>query len=331
MRMKLSDLGERRIIDKIIKMLRKCPQALLPLGDDAAAYELMDDLVLLIHTDMLVWKTDVPPAMSPYQVGRKLAVMNYSDIAAKGGKPVGILVSFALPSNTDMNTLLEIMRGIEDYSKSVGAYVLGGDLNESNEIIVSGTSIGLARKNEVISRFSAKPGDFVAVTGYFGRTGAGLKILLEGISVDESIKEPLVKSVLEPNARIKEGIALAKSGAVSASIDSSDGLAESLYELSAASDVGFIIFEEKLPIPREVVEFSKITKTDPLEYVFYGGEEYELVLTVRKGMWEIAEREVRSIGGSLFQIGHVIEERKILLKRRDGSIEEIKRKGYQHF
>ena len=122
----------------------------------------------------------------------------------------------------------------------------------------------------------------MAVTGAFGKTASGLKILMDGLSAPE-IRDVLVDSVLMPNARVQEGVALAQSKAATASIDSSDGLAWSLHELSRASNVGFRL--DDVPVAAEVERFAEIHGFDSLELALYGGEEYELLVTVKPSLW----------------------------------------------
>ena len=138
----------------------------------------------------------------------------------------------------------------------------------------------------------------------------------------------LVESVLMPHARLKEGLTLSKTKAVTAAIDSSDGLAWSLHEIANASKVGFLI--NKLPIAEEVEEFAEINRLDPLELTLYGGEEYELVLTIRPNLWRKAEKAVEKVGGKLLSIGKVTAERQVLIEI-DGKRRVIEPRGWEHF
>ena len=166
--------------------------------------------------------------------------MNISDLAAKGAKPVALLASVGVPSELSKTDIQQLAKGLNAGARQYGAYVVGGDTNQASDLIISCTAYGECNKQNLLKRDGANIGDYVAVTGSFGKTAAGLKILMEKLSIPKG-QEALVDSVLMPCARIKEGIALANSGAVTASIDSSDGLAWSLHELSRASKVGFRI------------------------------------------------------------------------------------------
>jgi thiamine-monophosphate kinase len=131
-----------------------------------------------------------------------------------------------------------------------------------------------------------------------------------------------------PHTRLKEGLALAKTGAITASIDSSDGLAWSLNEISRESNIGFMI--DYLPIAPETIEFAELHKINPFELVFYGGEEYELVFTVQPNHWRKVEKTIQQIGGRLFKIGEASLTKGIFFKQRD-KIVRVEKRGYEHF
>jgi len=322
------NLGERKIIEIIQSHLDILPKMPIPFGDDISAYDIGNNNLVVLKTDMLVDKTDVPPKMNLWQASRKAVIMNVSDFAAKGVKPLAILVSLGLPRTLIDKDIGEIGRGLNAGAREYGAYIIGGDTNEASDLVISLSLFGMAKKDEVMVRSGAKPGDLVAVTGSFGKTAAGLKILLDDFKTPDAIRKILVESVLMPHARLKEGLALSQTKAVTAAIDSSDGLAWSLHEIAKASNVGFLI--DKLPTAEEVEKFAEINKLDPLELTLYGGEEYELVLTIKPELWKEAEKAVKKAGGKLLPIGKVTAEKKIFLKI-DGKKQVIEPRGWEHF
>jgi len=322
-------LTERKIIELILSRIEEAPQMTIPFGDDVSAVEIGNNLVAVLKTDMLVASTDVPPGMSFWQAARKAVVMNVSDFVAKGVKPKALLVSLGIPERlTDENVIGQIAEGLNAGAREYGAHIFGGDTNEACDLIIACMLYGTAKKDAVISRCGAKPGEIVAVTGLFGRTAAGLKVLLENFEASEDIREKLVNSVLMPRARLNEGLALAEAGVASASIDSSDGLAWSLHELSKASNVGFEI--DVVPLAPEAKKFAERHGLDPIELCFYGGEEYELVVTVKPELWKKAQKAVEKAGGKLIRIGKTIEEKKIYLKFKDRII-PLEARGWEHF
>jgi thiamine-monophosphate kinase len=150
---------------------------------------------------------------------------------------------------------------------------------------------------------------------------------MDELSAPENSGE-LVNSVLMPKARVKEGMALAQSKAATASIDSSDGLAWSLHEISQASNVGFLI--DNLPVAPAAEKFAEIYGFDPVELALYGGEEYELLVTIKPKLWQEAKKAVENVGGSLIKVGRVTEEKQLLLQT-GGKLVSIEARGWEHF
>lgn len=322
------ELGERRIIEIIQKHLDQMPKITVPFGDDVSAFEIEGGDLAVLKTDMLVGKTDVPKGMSLWQAARKAVVMNISDFAAKGVQPVAVLVSLGLPGNLTQRNIEEIGLGLNAGARQYGAYVIGGDTGEASDLVISVSLFGIAKKSELVLRSKAKPGDVVAVTGPFGKTSAGLKILADHLKTPKEISKALVESVLMPNARLKEGIALAQSGAVTAAIDSSDGLAWSLHEIARASRVRITV--DSLPIADEVEKFAVVNKLGSSDLALYGGEEYELVVAVKSRMRKLATDAVKEAGGNLLPIGKVTAGKGVFLKTREKLV-VIESRGYEHF
>jgi len=325
--LRLRDVGEREAIAVILKRLEAMPNMPIPFGDDVSAYPLNNDL-LVLKTDMLVGLTDVPKGMGLWYAARKAVVMNVSDFAAKGVKPYAALVSLGLPGETTIKDVEEIAEGLNAGAREYGVYILGGDTNEASDLVINVSMFGMAEKSSVMLRSGARRGDIVAVTGFFGRTSAGLKILLENFKASKDIRDALLGAVLMPKARLAEGLALKASGAVTASIDSSDGLAWSLHEISKASGVGFVL--DNVPVAEEVLEFAELNGLDPVELALYGGEEYELVLTISPKLWDRAKEAVEKVGGALIKIGRTVAERGVFLEF-NGRKRVIEPKGWEHF
>jgi len=254
--------------------------------------------------------------------------MNISDFAAKGVKPLAMLVSIGLPRNLTRKDVEAIGEGLNAGAREYDAYIIGGDTGEASDLVISLSVFGMAKRNDVMMRSGAKLGDLVAVTGFFGRTTAGLKILLKCLKASRQNRKVLVDSVLTPHARLKEGLALSQVKAATAAIDSSDGLAWSLHEIAKASSVGFLI--NRLPTAEEAEAFAKINGLDPVELTLYGGEEYELVLTIKPGLWRKAEMAVKNTGGRLLRIGKVTAKKQVILEF-EGRKSVIEPRGWEHF
>jgi thiamine-monophosphate kinase len=321
-------LGEREIIEIIQNQLDRMPEMPIPFGDDVAASDLGNNELAVLKTDMLVGKTDVPKTMSLWQAARKAVVMNISDFAAKGVKPQALMVSLGLPRGLTKEDIEEIGKGLNTGAREYDTYIIGGDTGEASDLIINITVFGTAQKRNIMLRNGAKPGDIVVVTGLFGKTAAGLKILTENLQMPKKMRENLINSVLMPHARLKEGLALGRTMAVTAAIDSSDGLAWSLHEIAKASHVGFVI--DKVPTDKQAQKFAESNKLDPTGLTLYGGEEYELVLTIKQKSLQKAKKATADAGCRLLPIGRVTKERQIILNLNEKAC-AIKAKGYEHF
>jgi thiamine-monophosphate kinase len=322
------ELGERGIIEVLRRHFDVLSGAPVGFGDDVSGVALGGGRVAVLKTDMLVGKTDVPRGMSLWQAARKAVVMNVSDFAAKGVAPDAVLVSLGLPRRLLRRDVEEVARGLNAGAREYGAYVVGGDTGEASDLVVAVSLFGTAKKKALMLRGGARVGDVVAVTGFFGESAAGLRVLLDDCAVSEELREVLVSAVFMPHARLKEGLALSGCRAVSASIDSSDGLAWSLHELARMSNVGFVV--SSVPVAREVRCFAEFNGLDALELALYGGEEYELVSTVKPKRWADAESAVEAVGGRLLPIGKVTRDKHVVLEV-DGKKCPIEARGWEHF
>ncbi|MEM2350385.1 MAG: AIR synthase related protein, partial [Candidatus Bathyarchaeia archaeon] len=128
--MKLSDLGERKLIEIASSILEQDPDEILGLGvDDAAAKPICEDLYLVMHTDVVVESTDRLPGQSYRDLAWKAVTANISDIAAKGAKPYALLSAIGIPGIYSLEVFEELMAGLRDSSSTYGCYIVGGDLS----------------------------------------------------------------------------------------------------------------------------------------------------------------------------------------------------------
>jgi thiamine-monophosphate kinase len=324
-------LGEHEIIELMRKRFTPMPTIAVGFGDDASAVYLdAEGKVAVLKTDMLVAKTDVPIGMSLWQAARKAIVMNVSDFAAKGVQPQVVLVSLGLAKALSRQDIQSIADGLDAGAREYGAFVVGGDTGEASDLVIAVELFGVADKDSMMLRRGTRPGDILAVTGLFGRSAAGLRALQNKNPVtSKTLEKRLQESVNMPHARLKEGLALAGSRAVSACMDSSDGLAWCLHEMATQNDVGFVISD--LPMDDQAAKFARANRLQAEDLALYGGEEYELVLTVRPELWDKAASSVEKVGGKLLHIGKATTDKRILLQDKNGEKRVIERRGYEHF
>jgi thiamine-monophosphate kinase len=326
--LRVSDVGEIGAHGRIQRALRRDPRELLGYGDDAVAIPLGDWGTLIAHTDVLVGSRDVVEGMAPFDIGWKAAVMNLSDVIAKGAAPLTLLFSWGIPGDYELEALAEIASGMDAAARECETFVTGGDTSEADDLILAGTCLGLAKGGRIIGRRGAKPGDILASTGPFGLTSVAFKIALEGLEAPGRVQDRALQAIRRPIPRFREGMAIAELGSASAGMDCSDGLAKSIHWLSRMSGVGFEI--SSIPIPDEVLEFAELHGLDPYELALYGGgEEYELLYCIRPGLWEETAEAVEGVGGRLEVLGRATEGG--LALRIDGASKPIEDRGWEHF
>ncbi len=321
---RLADLGERTAIQRIAEILTKATNS-RGIGDDCAAIDLGKEY-LLVTTDMMFQRTHIPMQMTPYQMGWFLVAMNLSDIAAKGGTPLGLVCSFGLPKKTTEMFLKKLTKGADACAVAFGTTIVGGDTKETQEITLCGTAFGMVKKDEFMSRTGAHPGDVVAVTGTLGKAGAGYYALNR-----RSSEKKLSKAFLEPVPKLKEGRLLAQQRLVTSSMDLSDGLSASLYQLQEFNNVGFEIKKSALPLASELCELlDKNHGFNPYSLALHFGGDYELLVTMSAEAIEKAQKRLRKHGVDLTAIGIVTKKKDIVLvDNRNKRI--LENKGYEHF
>ena len=324
--MKISDFGERALVELARRTFKHGPRIKVGIGDDAAAIDI-DGRYLIVTTDMLVAGTHFPHGTTAEQMGIKAVIVNLSDIAAMGAEPLALIFSVGLPRELDVDFVRRMIRSMDVTARRYGAYVVGGDLDETDDITIAGAAFGLAPKGQLLTRSGAKPGDIIAVTGQLGAASAGLKILLE--QLPSKGYEKLIKAQLEPIARVREGMLLAKNGA-RAAIDLTDGLAANLWQVSRMSKAKLIIDRDKVPIHPLVNKLSERHGFDVEEFAFFSGEDFEMLFTLRRDIWEKVRHALKRIGTDSTAIGYVSNGRGVYIQKQ-GALEKLPDRGYEHF
>lgn len=313
----LRSIGERKAIEMVSRILSKGTVP-VGIGDDCAALEIGDDY-LLITTDMMTQRTHASRA-SAKQMGWYLVAVNLSDIGAKGGQPLGLVTALGLPKGTHVSFLQELSRGMNACAKEFGTTIIGGDTKESKEVSLAATAFGTVPKENFMPRSGAKVGDVVAVTGTLGLAAAGMEALRLKLRRPKALK-----ALLEPWPRVREGISLGETQAVSSSIDISDGLSTSLHHLAKASRVGFKVDFDNLPITDEVQKFG----LDENDAGLHFGGDYELLITFQHKNLDLVVKAVGSHGTELTVIGEVT--RKGISIKKDGKVSRLGNHGWEHF
>jgi len=351
---KISDFGEKKLITRIIKKTRHLQsdyfsndlRIMNSLGDDAALIDFGSNY-LVASSDMLIETSHFPKQMKAREIGWKIVTVNISDLAAMGAYPMGFLVSMGLPKEMDIDFFDEMVNGILEACKYYNLPLIGGDTNESPQLVLNGTALGEVNKKKVLMKSEAEKGDLLAVTGPLGLAAAGFEYLLsenypeiksEKSKNSENLKKTLrlvTKHAFKPKARLNEGILATQFDQIKGATDITDGLVSELEEIINASKnsdmnsqsyIGIKIYENKIPIPPEVIEIADLFNKNPLDMALYYGEDFELLFVIKKdGIDEIKEHL------NLHVLGEVTSTGFMEIVKRKGITEILPSGGYQHF
>ncbi len=322
--MKVAQLGERRLIARIRRATAaRVPGVILGIGDDAAVVRGPKNL--LVTKDLLVEGVDFLKALHPPRLlGRKSLSVNLSDIAAMGGWPLHAVLGLAVPGATDVRWVDDFLSGFRSAAREHGVALVGGDISGAGEIVISVTVTGQAVR--FITRSGAKPGDAIFVSGTLGDAAMGLRLLRRGGAARRSAAaRPLIKAFLDPSPRIELGRTLARGDLASAMIDISDGLSVDLRHICEESRAGAEVDLAKVPVSDGLRRFAE----DPLALALNGGEDFELLFTVRPKNVARVRRLARRF--RLSEIGRVMSGRRILAVDSSGRKRTLEAKGYEHF
>mgnify|MGYP001174094652 FL=1 len=330
-------------------------------GDDCAVFEAGR---LAVSADLSIedvhFRRDW---ITPEEIGYRAAMASLSDLAAMAAEPIGVLVSLAAPRTDVPATAERCMDGVREAVEAVGGEILGGDLTRSPgplalDVVVFG------RASKPVLRSGARQGDEVWVTGELGGAAAAVAAWREGKTPPAAAREAYAR----PRARTREALWLAGRGVLHALIDLSDGLAGDLEHVAAASNVGIVIDEARVPVHRgaasaaagpvdveaaparehvdrgagpdypEAAWGAGSAETEggidrALALALSGGEDYELCFTAPAGIVSSIEEEFRdTFGVRLTRVGRVREEPGVVVRRSDGSTRPaVDSAGYRHF
>lgn len=338
-RLEISKLGEFGLISRIRNNFQtNHPRTIRGIGDDAAVIDAGDEF-LLVSTDMLVEGIHFDLAYMPLMhLGYKSIAVNVSDIAAMNGKAQQITVSLGLSNRFSVEAIDALYAGIKAACENYSIDLVGGDTTSSTSgLIISVTAIGRVAKNRVTYRSGARENDIVCVTGDLGGAFAGLQVLEreKQVFLSDPEMQPglekydyIVGRQLRPEARAEIILDLEEFGIIPTSmIDVSDGLASELLHLSNESKVGVRIYEDKIPIDQNTFDTAVEFNLDPITCALNGGEDYELLFTIRKTDQEKIKNhpDVHMIGYM-----HSRVDQNVMVSK-SGNLVPLRAQGWDHF
>ncbi len=339
-RTELNELGEFGLIERIktASTLRNTT-SLRGIGDDAAVIKKDEKNVFLVSTDTLAEGIHFDLTYVPLKhLGYKAVVVNLSDIVAMNGTPEQITVALACSNRFSVEAIEELYQGILLACDHYNVDLVGGDTTTSRAgLILSITALGTAEADKVVYRSGARTNDIVCVSGDLGGAYMGLQVLerekqsflanpemqpeLEGLDY-------IVQRQLKPEARVDMVKELATLGILPTSmIDISDGLASEILHLCSSSGKGAELFEDKFPIDQMTYETAREFDLDPLTVMMNGGEDYELLFTIKQEDFEKIKNHP-----SINPIGYMKEAAAgVNLITKAGNSFPIKAQGWKHF
>ncbi|HVD98859.1 MAG TPA: thiamine-phosphate kinase [Cytophagaceae bacterium] len=339
-RTELNEIGEFGLIERIknASVLRNST-SIKGIGDDAAVIDKNEKEVFLISTDTLTEGIHFDLTYVPLKhLGYKAVAVNLSDIAAMNGKPEQIVVSLACSNRFSVEAIDELYQGMLLACERYQVDLVGGDTTSSRAGLILGiTVVGTADRDKVVYRSGGKPNDIVCISGDIGGAYMGLQVLereKQSFLADPNMqpeldeKEYIVQRQLKPEPRLdvlKELVTLDIHP--TSMIDISDGLASEIMHICQASGTGADLFEDKFPIDQMTYEVAREFDLDPLTVMMNGGEDYELLFTIRQEDFE----KIRN-NPNITPIGYLKDAAAgVNVITKAGNSFPIKAQGWKHF
>src|SRR5690348_1899373 len=310
------------------------------IGDDAAVFRTTANKETVVTADLLVEdidfrRTTAPPAL----LGHKALAVSLSDIAAMGARPRWSLISIGVPEDVwETQFVDQFYEGLTSLANRYDVKLIGGDTSRTPEIIIiDSIVIGECNAGEAVKRAGAQTGDQIFVTGSLGGAAAGLRLIERGAHLAEQqladedsqkIDHVLLRQ-LRPDPRVGWGLVLGEECLATSMIDISDGLSSDLNHLCRESSVGALIESSLLPIDHQVVELCGRRALDPLQLALHGGEDFELLFTVKRD--DVARLPRKVDGAQITRIGEITYQNEGVRISEGARVWELNPGGWKHF
>lgn len=336
-RTEISSLGEFGLIDHLTQNNETTnASTVLSVGDDAAVIDHFGKQTV-ITTDMLVEGIHFDLMYTPLKhLGYKSVIVNISDIYAMNATPTHITLSIAFSNRFSVEALNEFYEGVYAACEKYGVDLIGGDTTSSQKgFVISVTAIGEVAPDKYVKRSTAQKGDLLCVSGFLGGSFLGLTILERekrifaetGSQPDLENQAYIVGRLLKPEAR-KDIIEffVEKEIIPTSMIDVSDGLSSEVLHICKQSELGCVIYEDKIPIHEDARNFAYKLELDPTACALSGGEDYELLFTIPQSEYEklVLNEQISVIG----YMTEASEGTKIIT--RGGNTHNLVAQGWNH-
>jgi thiamine-monophosphate kinase len=325
---------EATLVARLQRALGPAPDWLVvDIGDDAAVYEPPRNRLEVITTDAVVDGVHCDRRfVAPAAIGHRAVAVNLSDLAAMGATPRLLTLSLALPVDFALDEFDALIDGALETATRHNARLVGGNLTRTpGPLSVDVTAVGHVHRRRILRRSGARAGDGIFVSGWPGSARAGLDALRQDGPAARDAWPSLTARYLLPEPRVALGRTLAASGVVTSAIDLSDGLADGLRRLTTAHSLGCLVEAGRLPTSDEARRFWTERSRSPTDETIEGGDDYELLFTVRpNGIRRLAAATRHLTDLPLTRIGSVTREHGCWLVETGGGRTPITG-GFDHF
>jgi len=292
---------------------------------------------LLLTTDLLVERTHFQLEWAaPYQIGWKSLAASVSDIAAMGGRPTAAVISIGVRARNRDYFIKSFYEGLSAAADKYGVAVAGGDTVRSELVVVNVTLLGEVARGKAITRKGARPGDIIFITDTCGDSRAGLEILQAAAAAKQKRIEPYMKRLTEyhltPAPSIDAGLAAAASGAVTAMMDLSDGIAADLPRLCKRSLAGARVRAADFPLSPDFIKWCESSGKPASELALLGGEDYNLLIAADPKKADNLIELVEELGIRITAVGEIAPRKEgLTLAGADGAPLPWPDSGFLHF
>ncbi|HJV20959.1 MAG TPA: thiamine-phosphate kinase [Sediminibacterium sp.] len=309
-RTEIASLGEFGLIDHLTKNIElQHASTILGVGDDAAVIDHFGKQTV-ITTDLLLEGVHFDLMYTPLKhLGYKAVAVNLSDVYAMNATPTHITMSIGISNRFSVEALNEFYEGVYFACEKYGVDLVGGDTTSSAKgFVISVTAIGEVAPNKFVKRSTAQKGDLICVSGDLGGAYLGLtlmerekRIFQENPQIQPDLENEsyIVGRLLKPEPR-KDIIAFFEEKDIvpTAMMDVSDGISSEVLHICKQSNLGAVIYEEKLPISEDSRKAAYKFGLDPTVCALNGGEDYELIFTLKQEDHEkiVLNEEISVIG-----------------------------------
>jgi thiamine-monophosphate kinase len=332
---RLKDIGEKEIIRRYIKPLFN-PLGMKDLvGDDCAIVDVSGKTRVCLSTDrvpadLISFKLGI---IDYFGIGYYLVILNISDIVSSGAYPIGLLLTLAFQENFLLEDFKQFLMGVKKACDEYKCNIIGGDLSNSSEMSISATSVGLANSAQILYRSGAYIGDYVFCSDFLGITATAFAYFLEahpkGLNLSHTDEAILKDQFRKPYARISLSESLAHSELRVTCMDNTDGVGQSLLELSEINNMSMILLSDKIPIHPISKLVAEYLEKDIVDIALGAGADFQLIGTIQSNL--IPKETENRIGNELRVIGYTKPGNGVYIQDEAGCLTEHNVTGWNYY